>query len=141
MVQKPYVGVWVDHRSAILFRADKEGRMDMACIESDYQEEGEPTDIQGKPDSIGHVGGVSHASLEHRRQEQLKQYYKKLNRALRSAARIYIFGPGQAKKELAAVLKQDKSLKAEILGIDGADKKMTRPQMAAQVRRKFGFPG
>ncbi len=138
MDQKPYVGVWLDHRQALLFWAKESAELEEEVIESEYQEEGEPTDSFGVPNSPG--GGVAHASLEHRRHEQLKRYYKKLGRALRAARRIYLFGPGQAKKELASVLEKDKSLRAEIFDVESADKKMTRPQMAARVREKFGLP-
>ncbi len=138
MNEKVFAGVWLDHRKALLFWADANAGMDIVTIESGYQEEGEPTDSLSKPNAPG--GAVAHASVEHRRQEQLKHYYKKLDRALRPARRIYLFGPGQAKKELASVLEKDKALKAKIQGIDNADKKMTRPQMAAQVRKEFGLP-
>ena len=140
MNQKPYVGVWLDHRKAVFFWADANAEMDIKEVESGYQEEGEPTDRRGKPDTTIHSGSVAHASLEHRREEQLKRYYKQLLKALHTASQIYLFGPGQAKKELSTLLDKDKSLRANIVGIDGADKKMTRPQMAAQVREIFELP-
>ena len=140
MDQKPFVGVWLDHRKAILFWTNAEAEIDIVNVESNYQEENEPTDSLGMPDDTIHGGAVAHASVDHRRQEQLKQYYKKLDKMLRPARQIYLFGPGQAKKELASVLEKDKALSADIRGIQGADKKLTVPQMAAHVREEFGLP-
>lgn len=138
MNQKPLVGVWLDHRQALLFWADSDAEIDVEKLESDYQEEGEPTDSMGNSSATG--GAVQHASVEHRRKEQLKRYYKKLDKLLKKAKQIYLFGPGQAKKELAAILQKDKSLGAKIRGIENADKKMTEPQMIAKVREEFGLP-
>ena len=137
---KPYVGVWLDHRQAFLFWTDDDANIEMQKIESGYQEEGEPTDrIELSGESAG-GGGVSHASLEHRRKEQLKHYYKKLDRVLNDAEDIYLFGPGQAKKECASKLKEDKNMRARIRGVENADKKMTEGQMAAKVRDVFDLP-
>ncbi len=140
MGQKPFVGVWLDHRQAFLFWLDDSADLSVTTLESEYQEEGEPTDSRGKPDATSSSGGVAHASVEHRRKEQLKHYYKKLHKSLRPAERIFIFGPGQAKKELVSVLEKDKGHRAEIIGVENADKKITRPQMAAWVRREFEMP-
>lgn len=138
MNHKPYVGIWMDHRKSLLFWMDSKAKTDVETIESGYQEESEPTDsIEG---ALVGGGAVPHAHVENRRREQLKHYYKKLVKALRHAGRIYLFGPGQAKKEFAGVLENDKTLRGEICGVEGADKKMTHPQMVARVREKFGLP-
>ncbi|MBS3763755.1 MAG: hypothetical protein KGZ25_10685, partial [Planctomycetes bacterium] len=101
MNNKPLVGVWVDHRRALLFWSDEQANMDVQEIGSNYQEEGEPTDQVKIAGNNVHGGGVAHAHLDDRRREQLKHFYKELDKNLRPAEEIYIFGPGQAKKELA----------------------------------------
>ncbi len=138
MDQKPFVGIWLDHRKARLFWADKNADIDLETIESNYQEEGEPTDSMRKPNVAS--GAVAHASVEHRRHEQLKRFYKKLNKVIKRAKKIYLFGPGQAKKEFASILDEDKSLNGKLHAIDNADKKMTEPQMMAKVRETFKLP-
>ncbi len=140
MDQKPFVGVWMDHRQAFLFWADEYANIDSMTVKSGYQEEGEPTERLAKPGPSNAGGGVAHASLEHRREEQLKRYYKRLDKTLRPAEQIFLFGPGQAKKGLESVLKKDKGHRARIRKIENADKKMTTPQMAAKVRQEFGLP-
>ncbi len=138
MNHKPYVGIWMDHRKSLLFWMDAGADMDLEIIESGYQEEGEPTD--SIESALVGGGAVPHADVENRQREQLKRYYKKLVKALRHAGRIYLFGPGPAKKEFAGILEGDKTLRAEVSGVENADKNLTLPQMAAQVREKFGLP-
>lgn len=141
MKDKPFVGVWMDHRRAQLFWSDRDANVEMQEIQSGFQEEGEPTDNVEPATEQGHVGGgVEHARLENRRAEQLKHYYKKLDKTLRDADNIYLFGPGQAKKELANYLEQDKGLRARIQGVENADKKLTQNQKAARVRDFFDLP-
>jgi len=140
MRSKPLVGVWVDHRRALMLWADEQGNMEVEEIESEYQEEGEPSDNVGLGATNGGGGAVPHANLEARRREQLKHYYKKLDQALRSAREVYLFGPGQAKKELANYVQNDKGFRARLKGVEAADKKMTRAQMAARVREFFQLP-
>ncbi len=134
---KPLVGVWVDHRCAMLFWSDRDGEMEKMVMESEYQEEGEPIDVIGRSD---HGGAVPHADLQARRHEQLKHYYKKLGEVLRSAEEIFLFGPGQAKKELAALIRKDKGFRGQVKGVENADKKMTEGQMAAKTKDFFGLP-
>lgn len=140
MRDKPFVGVWLDHRMAQLFWADEEADIKVQQVQSEFQEEGEPVDGIEPAGEFAHAGGVQHARLENRRAEQLKHYYKKLDKILRDADRIFLFGPGQAKKELANFLKEDKGLRARIQGVENADKKLTQNQKAARVREFFELP-
>lgn len=141
MKDKPFVGVWLDHCQAQLFWSDDDANIEEQEINSEFQKEGEPTDNVEPAAEPGHVGGgVEHAHLENRRAEQLKHYYKRLDKVLRSADRIYLFGPGQAKKELAKFLREDKGLRARIEGVENADKKLTQNQKAARVREFFDLP-
>jgi len=140
MKGRPLVGVWLDHRRAVLLWADHSGDIAVEEVESDYQLEGEPSDNVGVRPASGTGGAVPHANLEARRREQLKHYYKQLIEALREAREVYLFGPGQAKKELARHISEDKGLRVEVKAIEGADKKLTRAQMAARVREFFALP-
>ena len=137
MNSKRLVGVWLDHRQARLFWANGNGITTKQELSSGYQENGEPVDMMERSGATAHGGGVAHASLDRRRREQLKHYYKKLDKILRSADQIFLFGPGQAKRELASVLEDDKGLRARLRGVESADKKLTEPQMAARVRDFF----
>ncbi len=140
MKAKDYVGIWMDHRRAQMFWADREADITTREITSGFQEEGEPVDTIEPAGKFAHGGGVQHAKRDNRRTEQLKRYYKKLAKTLRGAEHIYLFGPGEAKKELAKKLEDDSQLADCVEGVEGADKKLTKNQKAAKVRDFFDLP-
>lgn len=140
MKGKNFVGVWMDHRRAQLFWADQDANIETQEVQSGFQEEGEPVDNIEPSSEFAHAGGVEHAKLDNRRTEQLKHFYKKLSKILRDAEHIYLFGPGQAKKELANLLKDDSHVKGQIGEVKNADKKLTKNQKAAEVRDFFDLP-
>ena len=138
MKDKPFVGVWMDHREAYLFWADEAADMQTSRVASEFQETIEPADRACGP-GPGGGGAIPHASVERRRKEQLNHYYKSLARALNSAEHIYVFGPGQAKKEFARSVEERKDMARRLKAIENAGH-MTEPQMAARVRGFFGLP-
>lgn len=138
MDNRPFVGVWLDHREAFLIQADEQADMQTLRVGSDYQETIEPADRACGP-GPGGGGAVPHASVERRRKEQLNHYYKRLTKALRAAEHIYLFGPGQAKKEFARALQAHKEVAGRIGAVENA-RQMTQPQMAARVREFFDLP-
>ncbi len=136
---KPYLGVWVDHKQAFLLWMDEQGEADVQHTEADYPERGEKSDrVQAGAGTV--YGGMApHAHVEQKRQQQSKKFYDTLFRAIRKAPEVYIFGPGQAKKELQKRLKEHKDFNGRIRAVESA-KKMSEAQMAAKVRGFFGLP-
>ena len=139
MKGKPFVGIWLDHREAHLFWADERAEIQIQHVTSGYQEEGEPSD-RASSGGLGLSGVVvPHASLERRRKESVNHYYKQLLKALHRAEQIYLFGPGQAKRELAKVIGQHKDMDGRLSGVESAEA-MSESQMAARVREFFEVP-
>jgi hypothetical protein len=68
----------------------------------------------------------------------LAAYFEEVVSYLRNEPAIFIFGPGEAKRELKKRLEKDK-LGGRIVGIETADK-MTDNQIAAKVRERFLAP-
>jgi len=66
---------------------------------------------------------------------KLEKYYDAIIGNIRDADSIQIFGPGEAKGELAKRLK-DKNLSQHIVSIETTDR-LTEPQIAAKVRQHF----
>jgi hypothetical protein len=140
MKDKPFVGVWLTHREALLFWADEKANVEIQRLESEYPEEKGEVFLRPARKTGVYGSAVTNGSLERHRHEHLRHYYKKLDDILRPAKQIFLFGPGQAKRELANVLDGDKNFRARIRGIENADKKMTEAQMAALVRGFFKLP-
>jgi len=124
---KKGVGLWIDHKKAIVVALTDKG-----------QEAGLVISQAAKP--------PPRSPFEHRhlpaddiRQrvltEHLNLYYDAVIACIRDAGAILIFGPGEAKGELKKRLERD-GLGGRIAGIETVDK-LTDRQIAAKVRRHF----
>lgn len=124
-------GLWIDHRKAVLVSVtDKgeevkeiishvekqQGRVDGVRSTTPYPAQLVPADDSQQRDLTGH----------------LDKYYDEVISHLRDAELILIFGPGEAKSELANRIEGSR-LRGRIAGIETVDK-MTDRQIAAKVR-------
>ena len=124
---KRQVGLWIDHRKAVIVLVTDEGE-ETSLIESNMEK---------------HVrfasGSSEDGSAESTRDRQfaghLDGYYDKVIASIRDAESILIFGPGEAKGELEKRL-ENQELGGRIVGIETVDK-MTDRQIAARVRQHF----
>ena len=128
------VGLWIDHRKAIVIAMTEQGekieeivsgvdkqlqRASDRPLEGDYESVQVPADDRRQRDFTKH----------------LNIYYAAVITAIRNAESILIFGPGEAKGELKEQLEKN-HLGGHIVGIETVDK-MTNPQIAAKVRQYF----
>jgi hypothetical protein len=123
---KKRVGLWIDHRKAIIVTITAEGE-ETKEINSDMEkhvrfasgssEDGSSEDVRDR-----HFGN------------HLNSFYDKVIACLREADSIQIFGPGEAKGELEKLLEKE-GLKGRIFEIEAMDK-MTDRQIAAKVRER-----
>lgn len=138
-MSKPYLGIWLDHRDAYLIWADENGEAQLQHAQAQHEERRKRAGgvVAGR---TGVHGGVPpHSDVEDRRRQHRKRFYQDLLRSAQRAERLYLFGPGLAKRELAKALEERKDFGGEIAGVGSAEK-MTGPQMVAQVRDFFGLP-
>ena len=131
---KKQVGVWIDHRKAVIVVLTDEGeKMSLIISKSEKQlrRSGE-SPLKGSFES-------QQVPEDDRRQKkfvgQLNMYYDAVIASIRDAESILIFGPGEAKGELKARLERD-NLGGRIAGIEAVDK-MTDRQITAKVRQRF----
>ena len=124
---KNEVGLWIDHRKAILVFVTDEGE-ETRIISSEMEK---------------HVrfasGSSQDGSAEDMRDRHftnsLSRYYDEVILSIRDADSVLILGPGEAKGELEKRLKSTEH-RGRIVGIETADK-MTARQIAAKVRQHF----
>jgi hypothetical protein len=124
---KSKVGLWIDHRKAIIVTITDEGE-ETKQITSDMEkhvrfskgvsEEGSSEDVRDR--NFGN---------------HLNSFYDAVIACLREAESIQIFGPGEAKGELEKRL-ENEGLKGRIIEMETMDK-MTDRQIAAKVRQHF----
>ena len=131
---KRQVGLWIDHRKAIIVAVTDKGeeigliiskvekqlsRSGDSALKGPYESEQVPADDGRQRTFTG----------------QLNIYYDAVIASIRDAESILIFGPGEPKGELKERLERN-NLGGGIIGIETVDK-MTDRQIAAKVRRHF----
>jgi hypothetical protein len=131
---KTVVGLWIDHRKAVITRVSDEvantrvieshvekhaGRVSGVRSTSPYEAQKVPADDLREREFTGHLHG----------------YYDEVIAVIKDADSILIFGPGEAKGELKSRLERDQ-LGDRIVAVETEDK-MTDHQIAAKVREYF----
>ena len=130
-----YVGLWVDHVKAFIVALKSDGEVVIKTIESDVEPLIKSTGGERSKTPYG-KGSVSQEKTQLRRQHQLKEFYDKIIKQVSKAKKIYLFGPGSAKKELNHEMQKVTALAPRIAAVDTSDK-MTEPQMIAKVRNFY----
>lgn len=124
---KSEIGLWIDHRKAVIVIVTDEGEETKQIIShmekhvrfsSGASEDGSAEDVRDR--QFG---------------SRLNDYSDHVIACLRDAESIQIFGPGEAKGELEKRLESE-GLKGRIVAIETVDK-MTDRQIAAKVREHF----
>jgi hypothetical protein len=128
------VGLWIDHRKAIVVTVSDKGdetRLVISTVEKQLRRSGD-SPLKGRyerqqvvADDSQQKGFTGH----------LNSYYDAVIASIGGAESILIFGPGEAKGELKKRL-QGKNLGGRIAVLETVDK-MTDRQIAAKVRQHF----
>jgi stalled ribosome rescue protein Dom34 len=127
------IGLWIDHKKAILVVQDKQGE-DIQKIESGVDRLSYRGASHSRaPYSAQYQQGDD--QLDNKFTQQLNKFYDKVIAQIRAAEAILIFGPGEAKGELEKRIAHEK-IKVKIVGIETADK-MTERQTVTKVRKYF----
>ena len=128
------VGLWIDHRKAIIVAITDKGeeialiiskvekqlrRSGDSPLKGSYESRQVPADDSRQRSFTGH----------------LNIYYDAVIASIRDAESILIFGPGEAKGELRKSLERN-NLGGRVIAIETVDK-MTDRQIAAKVRQYF----
>ena len=131
---KTTVGLWIDHRKAIIVAVTDKGEetgLVISKAEKQLRRSGDsPLKGPYEPLQVPESDSRQKALTGH-----LNIYYDAVIASIRDAESILIFGPGDTKDELKKRLKKNK-LGGRIAGIETVDK-MTDRQIAAKVRKYF----
>lgn len=131
---KKEVGIWVDHRKAVIVTIQNEVTVTQEItsnmekhVRFSSNSERSTSDEMRNPDAED--------MRDRKFGDHLNRYYDCIISLIRDAESIWIFGPGEAKAELENRLKKAK-LGARIVGIYPVDK-MTPPQIIAKVHAHY----
>lgn len=131
---KTTVGLWIDHRKAIIVAVTDKGEetgLIISKAEKQLRRTGD-SPLKGPYEPLQVPAADSRQKTLTGR---LNIYYDAVIASIRDAKSILIFGPGDAKNELKKRLKKN-NLDGRIVGIETVDK-MTDRQIAAKVRKYF----
>ena len=131
---KRTVGLWIDHRKALVVSITDKGE-EMKLIISRVEKQ--PGRFGGVRSTTSYESQLVPADDSQQRKltVHLNIYYDAVIACIRDAESILIFGPGEAKGELKERLERS-NLGGRIAGLETADK-MTDRQIAAKVRKYF----
>jgi hypothetical protein len=131
---KANVGLWIDHKKAIVIAVTAEGdqvKLVISKAQKQVRRSGDsPMKGYYEPHSVPADNSSQRVLTEHR-----NIYYDAVIACLREADAILIFGPGEAKGELKKRLEKH-NLAGRIAAVETVDK-MSGPQIAAKVREFF----
>jgi len=131
---KTTVGLWIDHRKAIIVAVTDKGEetgLIISQVEKQLRRSGDsPLKGSHEPSQVPADDSRQRTLTGH-----LNIYYDAVIACIRDAEAILIFGPGDAKGELKKRLERN-NLGGRIIGIETVDK-MTDRQIAAKVRQHF----
>ena len=131
---KTNVGLWIDHKKAIIVAVTDKGeeiRLIISKVERQLRRSGDsPLDGAYDEKQVPARNSRQRTFTSH-----LNIYYDAVIACIRDAESILIFGPGEAKGELEKCL-ESAGLKKRIIGIETVDK-MTDRQIAARVRQRL----
>ena len=131
---KRNVGLWIDHRQAVVvFSAD--GDEEVKRIKSNMERHTRPSGGSRSRTPYGPQDVLAEDNRERRFAARLGKYYDQVISSVRDAQSILIFGPGEAKIELKKRMAR-RGMGTRIIATETADK-MTGPQIAERVRRFF----
>ena len=130
---KPNVGVWIDHREAVivvLTGTGEEKKHISSNVEKQLRRSGEPDHGPFEAQEVPADDSREKAYAGH-----LAHFYDEIMAKLREAGTILILGPGEAKGELRKRMEKEPG-EARKFEMETADK-MTEPQLVALVRHHF----
>jgi hypothetical protein len=128
------VGLWIDHRKAVIVVVTDKGeepKLIISKVEKQLRRSG-GSPLKGPYEALQ---VPADDSREREFTGHLNIYYDAVIACVRDAEAILIFGPGEAKGELKKRL-ESKELSGRVIGIETVDK-MTDRQIAAKVRQHF----
>lgn len=129
------IGIWIDHKEAIFVSVENDQtpieRIE-SNLESNYRSSG------GWKSSGTNVAQSlsTEQKTNERHEHQLDNFYQEVIEKAGKADKIYIFGPGQAKRELVKKIEKIKGQHMKIAAVETSDS-LTENQMVAQVKSFF----
>lgn len=135
MISNKNIGLWLDRSKACIVTLTN-GDMNYYVIDSHIDGQIRLHGGSRGPTPYGPQDISSEQKLLERGKNQIRQYINTIIQEIKDAKNIYIFGPGEAKYELAKKIRTLKILSNSPVSIETEDK-MTDNQIIAKVKEFF----
>jgi len=123
-IRKQKIGIWIDHKEAILVKIEGE-QITVEHIESGSESHFRPSGGR-KSDGTPVAQSVSkEQTADERRKHQYHSFYQTVITKAGKADSIFIFGPGEAKLELAKEIEKIKGQHGRIAAVEASDRSLT----------------
>jgi hypothetical protein len=130
------VGLWIDHEKAYLIELQNSEEVRRASLTSDVERRVKHIGGGRAVQPYGGFDAPAEIRASRRRANQIKAWCREVIEAVAGADRIFILGPGEAKKELLTEMDKHNGLGKKVVAMETADQ-MTENQVAARVREFF----
>lgn len=131
---KKEIGVWIDHRKAVIAFPEK-GQGKLIHVDAENEEYSRLSSGLRSDKSAGSMDRVEQDGYQRNVQEHLAKFYNKVIAAIGEVDSVMIFGPGEAKGELKKRIEMEKPA-WHIVKVQPADR-MTDNEIVAKVFRYF----
>lgn len=121
------IGIWIDHEQARIVSTLGE-RVVTTTVRSG---------VGPHPHYAGAQDGGGEKKYEERHEQHLRAFFADVIARLGDPDEILVLGPGEAKRELTALLRHCPSLASKPMVVK-ASGRLTTPQLVAEVRNHFG---
>ncbi len=132
---KTRVGLWIDHRKAVLSFHSLMGDESTTVILSNAERQLGRIDGERSTEAFESLLVPADDVQDRKFQQHLNHFYDEVIAAVHQAEWLLIFGPGEAKGELIKRLEKEKPSGRHVV-VETADK-LTDRQVAAKVREYF----
>lgn len=127
-----YAGIWIDLEKAYIVKL-QDGKESLEVIDSNVEKHIRLSGGARSKTPFGPQEIASERKPEERRKHQLTRFYRDVIKNIEDVSRVYIMGPGEAKKALNKEIAKVKRLSAIRVVVETADK-MTEKQLIAKVK-------
>ena len=135
-IMKKKIGIWIDHKEAILVSIEGD-QTTVEHIESHAESHFRPSGGWKSAGTSVAQSVSKEQKADERRKHQFHNFCKTVIKKAAEAESIFIFGPGEAKLQLAKEIDKIKGQKERIAAVEAADR-LTENQIVAKVKSFFG---
>jgi stalled ribosome rescue protein Dom34 len=130
------VGIWIDHRKAVIVRLDGE-TVEVEALESGLEKRVRLAGGSRSRTLYGPQDIASESQRDRRYAKHVNEYYARVLKSVGRVSAILVFGPGEAKQELIDRIDEAARFRNASTEMKRSDK-LTQRQIVARVKQHFG---